>query len=182
MEPEYTVSSGFACYGQGFSRQRGLIHFDRVAGQQFGVCRHDVADAQPYHVAGDQLAGRDRAPGAVSLDLRPQCQLFLERGDGIAGLVLLPKPNDGVGHQKRKNDPEIRPMTDDRREDRSDFDHPGNRSPQIREELQQGIDFFLGQLVVAILGQPALPLFGTQPRWRASKLLPQFGDSGRRQI
>ena len=103
------------CYGQGFSRQRGLVHFDRVAGQQFGVCRHDVADPQPYHVAGDQFAGRDRAPGAVSLDLRPQCQLLLERGDGIAGLVLLPEPNDGVDHQKRKNDPEIRPMTDDRR-------------------------------------------------------------------
>ena len=62
---------------QGFSRQGRLVHFDRVASQQFGVCRHDVANAQPYHVAGDEFAGRDRAPGAVAFDLRPQRQFFL---------------------------------------------------------------------------------------------------------
>ena len=58
----------FARGGQRLSRQGGLIHFDRVAGQQARIRRHNVAQAQTDDVARYQLTRRRGGPLAVALN------------------------------------------------------------------------------------------------------------------
>ena len=58
--------AGFARSGQGFSSQRGLIDFDRIAFQQARIRRHDVAHADADDVARHQLARGRRDPLPVT--------------------------------------------------------------------------------------------------------------------
>ena len=102
-------------------------------------------------VAGDQLARGNGSPGSAALDLGRQGERGLERGDGVARLEFFPEADDGVGHEQDQDDGEVRPVADDGGQDHRRLDHPGDRPPEVREELQQQVDLLVGQLVVAVL-------------------------------
>jgi hypothetical protein len=54
------------------------------------------------------------------------------------------------------------PVTHHDGRDRSDLDHPRDGSPEVREEFQEWIGFFFGQLVVAVLCEPRSSLSSLQ--------------------
>ena len=148
----------FARDGQRLARQRGLIHLHRVALEQARVRRHDVAQAHADDVARHQFARRRGGPLPVTLHPGRDRQLGLQSGDGVARLVFLPEPDHGVGQKQNEDDGEVRPMPGDRRKDHGHFDHPGDGTPEIGEELQERIGLLFFNLVGPVLGQPFLRL------------------------
>jgi hypothetical protein len=57
--------------------------------------------------------------------------------------VFFPESDDGIGHEQKQDDPEIRPVPRHRREDHRHFDHPRHRTPEITEEFQDLIGLLL---------------------------------------
>ncbi len=155
---------------QRLARQGGLIHLDRVPLQQPRVRRHDVPQAHAYHVARHELSRRRSDPLAVTLHPGLDGQLGLQGGDRVAGLALLPESDDGVGAEQNEDDAEVRPVPGDRREDHGRLDHPRNRAPEVRQELQQRIGLLLLDLVGPVLGEPLLSLRLTEPIRRRAQL------------
>ncbi len=162
--------AGLARGRQRLARQSGLIHLDRVARQQAGICRHDVAQAHADDVTRHQLARRRGGPLPVPLHPRLDRELGLEGGDSVAGLVLLPEPDHGVGQQQDEDDREVRPMLGDRRQHDGRFDHPRDGTPEVGEELQEGVVPLLLDLVRPVLSQPLLRLGPGEAVWRRSQL------------
>ena len=110
-------------------------------------------------VARYQFARRRGDPFAVPQDPRFRSQLGFQRLDRVAGLPLLPEPDQAVGEQQDEDDGEVRPVAHDGGQDRRRLDHPGDRPPEIAKELQQRVGLLLGDLVRAILVQPPGGLF-----------------------
>lgn len=150
--------AGFFPGRQGFSRQRRLVHFDRFAFEKARVSRDDVSQPQVNEVASHEFAGGEIAPLAVALDAGFQSKVCLERGDRVSGLKLLPKPDHRIRQQKDKDDDKIGPMLHDGGEDRRGFNHPGNRSPEMRKEFEERIPLLFRQFVVTLFRQAALRL------------------------
>ena len=139
IEPENTASPGLSRGGQRLSRQRGLIHFDRVALQQARIRRHDVAQAHADDVARHKFARLRGGPLPVPFHSRLDRQLGFQRGDGVARLVFFPESDHGVGQQQKQDDGKVRPMPGHRRQDHGRFNHPRDGTPEITEELQERI-------------------------------------------
>jgi len=135
-----------------------LIDLNRIAVAQLYVSGDDVTQSQADEVAWDQLARRNRSPDTVAIDLGREGQPLLERRDRVASLELFPELDDGVHHEQDQDDDEVRPVPDHERKDRRRLDHPGDRSPEGLEELQQWVDTLFREFVGAILGE-ALPRF-----------------------
>ena len=167
--------SGAAGDGQGFPGERRLVHVHGIALQELGIRRHDVPQAQAHEVAGHQVPGGEIKPGSAPLDPGLQGQVRLERGDGVAGLVLLPEPHHRVGQEQHEDDHEIRPVPDQPREEGRDLDHPGNRSPEMGEELQEGVPLRFGKLIGADLREELLGLLRAEAMGTGSAL----GQNGR---
>ena len=98
---EYCLA-GFARGGQRLSRQRGLIHLDRVALQQARIRRHDVAHAHADDVARHQFTRRRGDPLPVTFHPGLDRQLGLQGSDGVAGLVFFPESDHGVGKKQKR--------------------------------------------------------------------------------
>ncbi len=96
---EYGLA-GLARGGQRLSRQRGLIHLDRVALQQARIRRHDVAEAHADDVARHQLTRRRGDPFPIAFHPCLDRQRGLQGGDGVARLVFFPEPDHGVGQKQ----------------------------------------------------------------------------------
>ena len=159
-----------------------MIDLDRIAVAQLDVSGNDVTEPQADEVARDQLAGRDRRPGAVALDLGRQGQLLLERRDRVAGLELFPESDDGVHHEQDQDDTEVHPVSDNQREDRGRLDHPGDRSPERGEELEERVLTLLRKFVGTILGE-ALPRFVVaETVWRSPEPPLEVGKGQFRQV
>ena len=110
-----TGEYGFARFARRrkrLSRQRGLIHFHRIAVQQARVRRHDVSQTQPDCVTWHQLACCRVDPVPVTDDARLGRQLGLQGSDGVAGLALFPEPNHAICKQQKQDDEEIWPVLD----------------------------------------------------------------------
>ena len=140
---------------QRLAGEGGLVHLQGAVAQQAGIGRHDLAQPQVHHIPRHQLPGRQRGPDAASAHAGLQGQPGLEGRHGVAGLVLLPEPHQGVGHQQGEDDPEIRPAPHQGREDHRQFDHPGDRSPAVAEQLQEPVDPPFRDRVGAVGGKPA---------------------------
>jgi hypothetical protein len=67
------------------------------------------------------------------------------------------------------------------RENRSDLDHPGDRSPKVGEKFQNWIGFLLRQFVVAVLLQAVLCFDLRETIWRSAQIGLQFCQFCRRQ-
>ena len=89
----------------------------------------------------------------VTLDPRMRRKLCLQRSNGVACLILLPKPHDGVGEEQHDDDDEVRPVLHDSRQHGRGLDHPGNRPPEIAEEFEDGVDLSSRQARWARIGQ-----------------------------
>ena len=160
--------------GQRLARQSGLIDLDRVARQQAGICRHDVAQAHANDVTRHQLARRRGDPFPIPLHPRLDRQPGLEGGDGVAGLVFLPEPDHGVGEQQDEDDREVRPVLGDRRQDDGSLDHPRDGAPEVGQELQERVVLLLLDLVRPVLRQPLLRFGLGEAVWRRSQLRHQL--------
>ena len=123
--------AGFARGGQRFSRQRGLIHLDRVAFQQARIRRHDVAHADADDVARHEFTRRRGNPLPVTFHPGLDRQRGLQGSDGVAGLVFFPESDHGVGKKQKQDDAKVRPMPGHRRQDHRSFDHPRDGTPKI---------------------------------------------------
>ncbi len=144
----------FALGGQGFAGQRGLIHLHGVARQQARIRRDNIAQAKADDVALHNLARRGIGPLPIAFHFGRARQLFLERGNGVAGLMFLPESDHGVGKKQNEDDEEIRPVPDHARQNHRRFNHPRDGTPEIGQEFEERIVFLFRNLVRAILGQP----------------------------
>ena len=126
-------------------------------------------------------AGRSD-PLAVTLHPGVDRQLGLQGGDRVAGLALLPEPDDGVGAEQHEDDAEVRPVPGDRREDHRRLDHPGNGTPKVGKELQQWIGLLLLDLVRPVLGQALLRLGLREAVRRRPQSLLHFRQRQRLQV
>ena len=168
--PRVHSPTGFAGDGQRFSGQRGLIDFYGIALQQARVRRHDVAQSQPYYVAGHQFRCLRVDPLSITFHFRLDRKSGPEGGDGIARLVFFPESDHGVGNKQKEDDSKIEPVSDRCRKDHGRFDHPRDGTPKIAEEFQELIGLLLRNFVRTILSQPLLRLGLTEAVWRR----PQF--------
>ena len=110
MEPENTASPGPRVGGQRLTGQRRLVDLNRVPLEQSRVGGDDVTQAQPDDVARDELSRRGIDPLAVAQHTGLDRELGLQGVDGLAGLVLFPEPDAGVGEQQDQNDDEVGPV------------------------------------------------------------------------
>ena len=138
--------------------QRRLIHLYGILIEQSCIGRHDVAEPHADDVARNERARLDIGPSAVPPDPGAGREPRLQCGDRIAGLVLFPETDPGVGEQQHEDDDEIGPMPDDGRKNGRNFDHPRDRSPEIAEELQKRAYRLLGDFIGPVLGQAVLGL------------------------
>ena len=104
-------------YRQGFSGQRGLIDFNRVALEQARVGRNDVAEAQADQITWHQFAGRHNKvkPRAIAFHTGFERQLRFERGDGVPRLESSSQKPTTAFFQKQENcdDRKVLPMPHD---------------------------------------------------------------------
>ena len=166
--------AGFTRGGQRLSRQRGLIHFHRIAVQQARIRRHDVAEAHADDVTRHKLTRRRVDPLPIAFHPGLDRQLGLEGLDGVARLALFPESHHGVGHKQKEDDEKVRPVTDHARQNHRHLDHPRDRTPKIGEELQERISLLFFNLVRSILSQPALRLGLSETVQRSLELRLQF--------
>ena len=156
--------------GQGFPGQRRLVDGYLVAVQQARVGGHDVAQAQADGVAGHKFARRRIDPLPVTFHPRLDRERRLQSGDGVARLMLFPESDQGVGKKQKQDDAKVRPMPRRRRQDHRRFDHPGDRTPEIGQELEDLVGLLLRDLVRPILRQPFLRLGFGQAVGRRTQL------------
>ena len=98
--------------GQGFARQRRLIHFHLIAVQQAGIGRYNVAQPQADHISRHQFPRRRRDPFPIPFDPGLDRQLCLQRFDGVARLVFFPEADYRIGQQQKEDNEKIRPVPD----------------------------------------------------------------------
>jgi hypothetical protein len=65
--------------------------------------------------------------------------------------MLFPESDQSVGQEQRKNDEESRASAGQSRQNDRSFNHPRNRTPEIREELEIFVGLLFRDLVRAIL-------------------------------
>ncbi len=133
--------------------ERGLVDLDLVAVKQPGVGGDNVAQAQPDHIAGNQLPRRCRFPSILAFHARINRQFGFEGFNCVAGLPFLGIADEAVSHQQQQDDKEIRPVPHRAGQYDGDLDHPRNRTPEVAEELQQRVGGVLGDLIRPVLGQ-----------------------------
>ena len=157
--------------GQGLPGQGGLVHLDRVARQQAGIGRDDVTKADADDVARHQLPRRRRRPLPVANHAGLDRQIGFQRVDGVACLSFLPESDHRVGDEQDKDDKEVRPVPVNARQDHSTFDHPGDGTPEVGQELAERTGLLLLDLIGPILRQTLRRLGLAQPVRRGPKLL-----------
>jgi hypothetical protein len=148
--------------------------------QEPDVRGNDVADPQFDQVAGHQL-GRGDGPGlTVADDAGLRGQPRLQRGDRAVGLGLVPEADAAVDQQHHQDDAELLPAAGHAGEHQGDFQHPGDRPPEVRQQLHQRVGLFPLDLVLAVAGQ-ALPglLGGKAPFDVAAKTRRKLGHAFR---
>ena len=101
IEPENIASPDLRVGGQRFSRQRGLIHLDRIAFQQTRIRGHDVAQSNADDVTGHQLTRRRGDPFPITFHPGFYRQRGLQGGDRVARLVFLPEPDNSIGQKQQ---------------------------------------------------------------------------------
>ena len=170
--------AGFARGGQQLSGQRRLVDRYLVAVQQARIGRHNVAQAQADGVAGHKFARRRIDPFPVAFHPGLDRQRRLQGGDSVARLMFFPESDHGVGQKQNEDDAKVRPVPGRRRQDHRRFDHPGDRTPEIGEELQKLIGLLLRDLVGPILSESLLRLSLGQAIRRRIQF---FLDLGKRQ-
>ena len=152
------ILPGLLRHGQGFAGQRRLVDLHGVGAERAGVGRYDVAEAQAHDVAWHkQLRGEVR-PCSVAQHARMRREFGLERGNRVAGLILLPEPDQGVGEEQHGDDDEVGPVLDDGRQYGCGLDHPGDRPPKIAQELEDRVDLLLGEFIGPVLAEPLVGL------------------------
>ena len=151
-----------------FAGERGLIDFDSIRAERPRIGRDDVAEPETHDIAGHQVPCRHVAPGPAALHTGMGREPGLQCGDGVSGLILLPEAHDRVGQKQNDNNDEVGPMMDDGREHGRRFDHPGDWSPEIRQEFQDRTGRLLRDLVGTVLGEPGLCFRQCQSRLRRS--------------
>jgi hypothetical protein len=85
--------------------------------------------------------------------------------------LLFPESDHGVGEKQNEDDAKVRPVPGRRRQDHRRFDHPGDRTPEIGEELQKLIGLLLRDFVGPILSEPLLRLSLGQALGRRTQFL-----------
>ena len=148
---------------EGFAGQSGLVDAQVVAIDQFHVCRNDVPGANADDIARNQFPRGNLLPFAVAQRAGRQRQTLPQCRQRVGRLELLPEADDGVEDQHDQNDDQVNPVLHDPRKDGCDLDHPGDRPPEVAEELQQRVFPLLGQFVGTDLLQASLRLFARQP-------------------
>ena len=139
---------------QGFARQRRLVDGGVIAADKPQVGGHDDAEPDLDDVAGHQRRSRNRLPLAVAHHGGLGGEPLPQRGQRIGGLAVLPEFEPGVEEQQRRDDGEIVPMPDDRRNDRGGLDHIGVRPGEVPHDLAEQTDLFFNEGVGAVLGEP----------------------------
>ncbi len=150
--------AGLARGGQRLPGERGLIHLDGISVQQTRICRNDVPKTEANDVARHQLTRWWHDPLAVPYRPSLDRELCLQGVDGLTSLVFFPESDHAVRNKQNKDDEEVRPMPQHARQDHRGFDHPGDRTPEVRKELQERIGLLLFDLIGSVLGQPLLRL------------------------
>jgi hypothetical protein len=77
----------------------------------------------------------------------------------------------GTNPASSSGDDEFRPVLHYDGKNRRNLDHPRNGSPEVAEELDQGMDFFLFDCIGAILSQPLPGFFPTETLAAGGKFL-----------
>ena len=161
--------AGFARGGQRFPGERRLVYGYLVAVQQARIRRHDVTEAQSDDVSGHKFARRRIDPLPVTSHPGLDRERRLQGGDSVARLMLFPEADHGVGEKEKEDDAKVRPMLGRRRQDHRRFDHPGDWTPEIGQELQDLVGLLLRDLIRPILSEPLLRLSLSQAIWRRTQ-------------
>ena len=144
---------------QRFARQRRLIDAEVVAIDQLQVGRDDIAELDHDNIAGHKGLCFDVTPFAAAQHSRMQREMLLQRLDFVIGFEFLPETDDRIQRQHEKDDDEVFPMPNDRREHRGDFDHPRDRPPQKRQEPLEWADVLFFDGIRTVLLEPARRFF-----------------------
>ena len=96
--------------------------------------------------------------------------------------MLFPESDHCVGQEQRKDDKEIQPVSDNSRQNDGGFDHPWNRTPEIREELEILVGLLLRNLVRPVLCLTLLRLGLRESICRRPELFHQLRHGKRLQI
>ena len=154
-------------------RERGLVGLQIRALDEFDVRRHHVAYAEFDNVARHEFAGIDLLPMPVPQGQRLAGELFLEQLQRFEGRGFLTEIDDDVDQQQNDDDREVFPLPHGGRENRRDFNHPGNRPPKPLADAFQQRFLFFGDFVAAGLLLPASDVFIGKPAGRVGFELAQ---------
>ncbi len=102
--------------------------------------------------------------------------MLLQGLKGVGGLVFLPEAHRGIENQQGQNNDEVVPVSDQRRQNRRDLDHPGDRTPEIAQQTPQETFCLLLQRIAAILPQTGFGIGRGQPCPSAVQLFEQRVD------
>ena len=155
----------------------GLLGLQAGALDDAAVGGHGVAGLQDDDVAGDQLVAAEHDHLSVPQHLAGCRRHLLEGLNGLLRLALLVHAQHGVDEHHDQDDEHIREAlagvgggdAGDRRGHQQNNDH--GVAQLLEEALEQGDFLSLGQLVGAILLQPAAGLLACQPGLRALQVL-----------
>ena len=155
----------------------GLLGLQAGALDDAAVGGHGVAGLQDDDVAGDQLVAAEHDHLSVPQHLAGCRRHLLEGLNGLLRLALLVHAQHGVDEHHDQDDEHIREAlagvgggdAGDRRGHQQNNDH--GVAQLLEEALEQGDFLSLGQLVWAILLQPAAGLLACQPGLRALQVL-----------
>ena len=143
-----------------FAGEGRLVGGEEIPLDELHIGGDDIPVPDPDDIAGDEVPGSDLLPLPIAEHPRLERKLLFEHGDGVPCLILLPETDDRVDDEEGKYDPEVLPAPDDGGYDDRRLDHPGDRAPEIAEELQDCALLLLGDLVWAELLNT---VFGLRP-------------------
>ena len=72
--------------------------------------------------------------------------------------MLFPETEDRVENQEGSDDDQISPMMRHGGQNGCNFDHPGDGTPEIAQELEEGVGLFFHQGIGAVLGKTLFAL------------------------
>ena len=163
---------------QRFASQGRLIDGQvRAAGQE-KVRRHDRAGRNARHVADDEVRRVDAFPLAVAQNPGLQRQALAQRGERARRLRVLPEAYRGVVDEQPEDDPEVGPILPRKRDQRGRLDHPGDRSPEVAEQLVPKRLFVGHDRIWTVLDESGLGFVGGQALRRTLDFGELRGDSG----
>ena len=168
---------GLLLHRHALAGEGGLLGLEAGALQDAAVGGHGVAGLQDHHVAGHQLLALEEDHLPVPQHLAGGGGHLLEGLDGLLRLALLVHAQHGVDDHHDEDDEHIREALagvgggDAGHQGRHQENDDHGVAELLEEALEQGDLLPLGQLVGAILLQPAAGLLACQPGLRALQVL-----------